>query len=229
MATVGEIMTRNLLTVEPGATIADVVRQMHEREDIWKPYPPGWLGKLRGEVYAAALHFKEIAWLVHLQDERRNEIADLSAAVQEATLRTWRHLHQFREGSCLRSWYLAIVANQCRTLARGRWWRVLRFADPPERASAGFDDATAALVDVRRALAELSFDHRLVLCLHYYLDLPHEEVARLTGVPVGTVKSRLHRATLQLRGRLEAPGRSTAPGPPARAAGPAARSARLFH
>ena len=132
-------------------------------------------------------------------------LGDRSAAedaVQEATLRTWRHLDQFREGSCLRSWYLAIVANQCRTLARGRWWRVLRFADPPERATVPFDDSAAALVDVRRALAELSFDHRLVVCLHYCLDLPHEEIARLTGVRVGTVKSRLHRATLHLRGRL---------------------------
>jgi len=135
-------------------------------------------------------------------------LGDRSAAedaVQEATLRTWRHLDQFREGSCLRSWYLAIVANQCRTLARGRWWRVLRVADPPERGGGAFEDSTAALMDMRRALAELSVDHRLVVCLHYYLDLPHEEIARLTGVRVGTVKSRLHRATVRLRARLDAP------------------------
>jgi DNA-directed RNA polymerase specialized sigma24 family protein len=47
-------------------------------------------------------------------------------AVQEASLKAWRKLSQLRAGSEIRPWFLAIVANQCRTTLRGSWWRVLK-------------------------------------------------------------------------------------------------------
>src|SRR6267378_5893764 len=47
-------------------------------------------------------------------------------AVQEAAVRAWRKLNNLRPGTEMRPWFLAIVANQCRNIARGRWWSVLR-------------------------------------------------------------------------------------------------------
>src|SRR5215467_12613169 len=50
-------------------------------------------------------------------------------AVQEALLKAWRKLHTFRSGCDVRPWFLTIVANQCRSLRRGRWWSVQRMAE----------------------------------------------------------------------------------------------------
>src|ERR1700687_5544216 len=55
-------------------------------------------------------------------------------AVQEAALKAWRKVSQLREGSDMRPWFLAIVANQCRSTRRTRWWSVLR-GEAPEIAA----------------------------------------------------------------------------------------------
>ena len=53
-------------------------------------------------------------------------------------------------------------------------------------------------IDVQRALLEVPEDFRAVMILHDVQDLPQEEVAAILGVPVGTVKSRLHRGAVAL-------------------------------
>ena len=127
-------------------------------------------------------------------------------AVQEAALKAWRKLHNLRPGTPLRPWFLAIVANQSRTTRRGRWWGVVKL-DTVDRLQAGtprMEDGIVRGADLRRAIRSLNHDQRLAVVLHYYLDLPLEEVASITGVPLGTVKSRIHRAVRQLRPQLEA-------------------------
>src|SRR5438874_13287378 len=57
-------------------------------------------------------------------------------AVQESALNAWRHLGQFRSGSSLRPLFRSIIANECRTVRRARWWQVQRLAEivrRPER------------------------------------------------------------------------------------------------
>jgi RNA polymerase sigma-70 factor (ECF subfamily) len=120
-------------------------------------------------------------------------------AVQEATVRSWRKLGNLRPGSEMRPWFLAIVANQCRTVARSRWWSVIRLEAIARSGGAGFEDRIVRGADLRAALRKLAMDQREVLVLRYYLDLPLEEVAAVTGVPVGTVKSRINRALAALR------------------------------
>jgi RNA polymerase sigma factor (sigma-70 family) len=65
-------------------------------------------------------------------------------------------------------------------------------------------DADASDPVLARALAELSRDERDTLLLHAWADLGYEEIALATGVPVGTVRSRLHRARRRLREALGA-------------------------
>jgi RNA polymerase sigma factor (sigma-70 family) len=119
-------------------------------------------------------------------------------AVQEAAVRSWRKLGNVRPGSEMRPWFLAIVANQCRTIVRGRWWSVLRI-DQPAGTAAGFEDQIVRGADLRAALRKLGPEHREVLVLHYYLDLPLDEVAAIAGVPIGTVKSRISRGIAAMR------------------------------
>lgn len=56
---------------------------------------------------------------------------------------------------------------------------------------------------VEPGFAGLSVDHRAVLVLRYYLDLPLESIAQALGIPIGTVNSRLHRALARMRAALE--------------------------
>jgi RNA polymerase sigma-70 factor (ECF subfamily) len=128
-----------------------------------------------------------------LQDGREAE-----DAVQDATLRAWQKLSGLRDPGALEPWFLRIVANRCRELRRRGWWRVQR-GDLPERGGEEHDAAVVAGEDLRRALGRLNHDQRTVLSLHFYLDLPLEEVGRVVGVPLGTVKSRLNRALAKLR------------------------------
>jgi RNA polymerase sigma-70 factor (ECF subfamily) len=127
---------------------------------------------------------------------RQREAAE--DAVQEATFRAWRKFDQVRENApSLRPWFLAIVANECRTVRRGRWWTVIRLADVVSPAAAPLDDRGA--VDLRRSLERLRNRDRLLIHLHYWLDLPLEEVAAVLGTTPGAAKARRRRLLHRLR------------------------------
>ena len=120
-------------------------------------------------------------------------------AVQEAALKAWRKVRQLRgDVGSLRSWFLSIVANECRMIRRRRWWQVVRLAAPPPAPSPAWRGAEGG-TDLRRALLKLSAQERLPLILFFYLDLPLEEVARILGVSPAGAKSRIYRAARRLR------------------------------
>jgi RNA polymerase sigma-70 factor (ECF subfamily) len=127
-------------------------------------------------------------------------LADRSTAedaVQEASIKAWRKLRQLRgDLQSLRPWFLSIVANECRMTRRQRWWSVLKFADIPSSESS--QDA-AISSDLHAALLKLSPEERLPLVLHFYLDLPLDEVARALRVSPSAAKSRIYRAAKRLR------------------------------
>ena len=122
-------------------------------------------------------------------------------AVQESAFKAWRKLHQVREGSPVRPWFLAIVANQCRSERRRHWWSVIRMPqiDTGEAPKA----ETAQSMDIDRGLAKLPADDRLALFLYFYLDLPLEEVGAVLGLSAGGAKTRVYRAAKRLRPGLE--------------------------
>ncbi len=124
-------------------------------------------------------------------------------AVQEAAFNAWRKLGQLREGSEMRPWFFGIVANECRSTRRSRWWAVVR-TDLPEPATEPHDEAVVASVELRQALRGMDPAKRLVLVLYWYLDLPLDEIAATIGTSVDGAESRLRRATNELRKRMEA-------------------------
>jgi RNA polymerase sigma-70 factor (ECF subfamily) len=120
-------------------------------------------------------------------------------AVQEAALKAWRKLNQLREGRPARPWFLAIVANQCRSERRGRWWSVIRMPD----VDAAESEAKTDTIDINRELAKLPREDRLALFLYFYLDLPIEEVGEVLGLSAAGAKTRVYRAAKKLRPGLE--------------------------
>jgi len=130
-------------------------------------------------------------------------LADRSSAedaVQEASIKAWRKLRQLRgDVTSLRPWFLSIVANECRMARRQRWWSVLKLADLPATELSHDSGATS---DLRGALLNLKPEARLPLVLHFYLDLPLDEVARALRVSPSAAKSRIYRAAKRLRSDL---------------------------
>jgi RNA polymerase sigma-70 factor (ECF subfamily) len=128
-----------------------------------------------------------------------NDRAAAEDAVQEAAIKAWRKVKQLRgDDTALRPWFLSIVANECRMARRTRWWSVVRLAD--FRTPAAEPDETRS--DLHRALLRLSPDERLPLVLHFYLDLPLEDLARTLGVSTSAARSRVYRAAKRLRADL---------------------------
>ncbi len=126
-------------------------------------------------------------------------------AVQEATFKAWKKFSGFRdEGGGVRAWFLTIVANECRSLQRGRWWSVLRVGKV-EATEPSHDTAMRAS-ELRQLITRLSTADRLILYLFYWLDLPLEEVAAVAGVSVAAARARLYRAVGRLRLEIDPQG-----------------------
>ena len=133
-------------------------------------------------------------------------------ATQQALLAIWRDLPQLRDPARFDAWSYRLLVRAC--YAEGRrtrqWAPNLRLL--PVDEPAGPDD-TSSVVDrdqLERGFRRLSIEHRAVVVLHHYLDLPVQEVADVLGVPIGTVRSRLLHAMRGLRAALEADARPTA-------------------
>ena len=126
-------------------------------------------------------------------------------ALQVALLRIWRDLPSLRDPDRLDAWAARVLVRACQdSLRRARrsGRPVFLFAD-----EASVEDGSSAFADheeLEKAFAVLSADHRAVVVLHYYRDLPLSEIAATLGIPIGTVRSRLHYARRALRRALEA-------------------------
>jgi RNA polymerase sigma-70 factor (ECF subfamily) len=130
---------------------------------------------------------------------------DALDATQDAFLTVFRKLEQFRGESAFSTWLHRITVNACYDVLRKRARQpVLHLATdddreyepgPPVEDHAG---AVAGGLDAQRALEQLPPDFRAVLVLADVQDLSYEEVADILSIPIGTVRSRLHRGRLAL-------------------------------
>ena len=132
-------------------------------------------------------------------------------ATQQALLTIWRDLPQLRDPTRFDAWSYRLLVRACYAEASQtrRWTPNIRLLPADEPMAA---DALSIVVDrdqLDRGFRRLSLDHRTVVVLHHYLDLPLDEVAEALGVPEGTVASRLHYAMRALRSALDADARST--------------------
>jgi RNA polymerase sigma-70 factor, ECF subfamily len=122
---------------------------------------------------------------------------DAEDATQEALTRAWRKLHQLRPGMPVRPWFFAIVANQCRNVLRTPWFRLTSLAEVIGRLPSR--EPEVEHIDLERAIQQLPLADRGALFMHFYLDLPIEEVAAALGISPAAAKSRIYRACHRLR------------------------------
>jgi RNA polymerase sigma-70 factor, ECF subfamily len=151
---------------------------------------------LLDDAYTLARHL--------LRDEH-----DAQDVVQEAYLRAWRHFPDFREGD-EKAWLLTIVRNCCYTWRRGQHGRD---AVPYDDERHGLRESDRVATDARAvagserenltsAVAKLPREFREAIVLREIEGFSYREIARITGVPIGTVMSRLARGREHLRRSL---------------------------
>ena len=130
-------------------------------------------------------------------------------AVQQAFLIAWRELPRLRDPERFGPWLHRLLINACyEELRRHRRWTT-RVSALPVDGPGGLDPMVS--VDDRdaldRAFERLTPQHRAVFVLHHHSGLPLAEIAGIVGVPLGTVKSRLHYATRTMRAAIAADSR----------------------
>ncbi len=122
-------------------------------------------------------------------------------AVQEALIRAWRDLRGLRDPDRFDAWLHRLTVNACLDIARRRRRRVIEVElDPIDMPDVV--DMAGALADreiVDAAMRRLDESGRAIVVLHYFLGMPLTDVASTLGIPIGTVKSRLHRALGEMR------------------------------
>ena len=132
-----------------------------------------------------------------------NHGQDAEDVTQEVFLRVFRSLHCWDSTRPLKPWIMGITVNRCRT------WLVQRNKRPEladylhETLSSRPDDDSAELVaEIRSALDELRPDYRSVFVMFHEQGIAYEDIAAALDRPVGTIKTWLHRARLEVLERL---------------------------
>ena len=126
--------------------------------------------------------------------------AEAEDAVGDALERAWREAHRLRDLTRFQAWFDRILVNACRDRLRRR--RTVTFVPIEGEESAVTADAFRLVDDedeAVRVVATLPPDERIVVILHFWADMTLEAAADRLGWPIGTVKSRLHRALERLR------------------------------
>jgi RNA polymerase sigma-70 factor (ECF subfamily) len=127
-------------------------------------------------------------------------------AVQTALLTAWREIRALRDPECFEPWLHRILTNACYAEARQRrrWSGEIRLL-PSEPVHGQDEYLTVESRDqLERAFQRLTVEQRAVLVFHHYIGLPLPEVAERLGIPLRTVKSRMHHAKRALRAGLDA-------------------------
>lgn len=124
---------------------------------------------------------------------------DAEDATHDAVVQAWRAFGSLRDGTRFEPWFQRILVNICRDRLRKR-----RRTPVTELTLAGSESGSDRFKDVDdrlaldRAFERLSPDQAITVVLRFHVDLTLDDVAARMGVPVGTVKSRLHVALAKL-------------------------------
>jgi RNA polymerase sigma-70 factor (ECF subfamily) len=156
--------------------------------------------------------------LIYRMLGNREEAEDLA---QEVFITVFKKIDSFRGESSLATWIYRIATNTCKNRKKylGRHYydrpaftdQVEQIVDRSRVAAASYqlsrpDEMVEGLQTerlIQTAISELDEDQRLILVLRDIQNVSYDEISQITGLPLGTVKSRLHRARMALKERLD--------------------------
>jgi len=132
---------------------------------------------------------------------------DAEDVSQEVFLRIFRSLHRWDGRRPLRPWIMGITVNRCRTWLAQRKKRP-ELADYLQEVAVSrpADDSSELIVEIAASVAELRTEYRAVFVMFHEQGLPYEEIAEALEHPVGTIKTWLHRARMEVLERLRVRG-----------------------
>jgi RNA polymerase sigma factor (sigma-70 family) len=129
---------------------------------------------------------------------------DAEDVAQEVFLRIFRSLKRWDSARPFKPWVMGITVNRCRT------WLVQRARRPElanyleeTAANRPADDSSELVREIQDAIRELRVEYRSVFVMYHERGLPYEDIADAMEKPVGTVKTWLHRARLEVLERLK--------------------------
>ncbi len=153
-----------------------------------------YLNLYKDDVYRVALYFTK----------NKDDAEDLT---QDAFIRAFTFFHRFRQDTNFKAWILKIMRNIYITQVKKKRTTILH-NDEQYHASQTVNDTENIVLDairvqkVQQAIDMLPEEFREVIILCELEGHTYEEIAQIIGIPVGTVRSRLHRGRLLLRERL---------------------------
>lgn len=128
---------------------------------------------------------------------------DAQDATHDAFVQAWRRWDTLRDPDRFEAWFDRILVNTCRNRIRTNRRAATDISAEVAMASGDHAGPTEDRELLGAAIATLSPDHRIVVALRYYRDLPVAEIATRLGIPVGTVQSRLHYALQRLHEAID--------------------------
>ncbi len=147
----------------------------------------------------------ELNGAYHLAGYLLGDATDAQDAAQDALEKAWQAWPGLRSRESVGAWFDRIVVNVCRDRLRHRHGVGLLALDELIDSTGAPDPFRQALArdEVGRLVRLLPPEQQIVVALRFWRDLTLEDIAQRTGVPLGTVKSRLHYAMASLRQELD--------------------------
>jgi RNA polymerase sigma-70 factor, ECF subfamily len=131
--------------------------------------------------------------------EARPRTCAAEDAVQDVMIRIWRALPQFRGDASISTWIYSITRNRCLTVLKQRRVEPISLDDPESReAAAHVAAAPRGASDVWSLLHALPIQYRQVLTLFYAEERSYEEIGHALDMPLGTIKTHIHRGRKML-------------------------------
>lgn len=153
------------------------------------------------DAFAELVRQRQV-WIRNLMRRCCGDVALADDLAQQVFVQAWRTIPQVQRPKRFAAWLKRIAINV--------WLQHLRKADPLKGADEHIEilsaqkDATAIAMDLDRALTTLPDPVRLCIVLSYHERMTHDEIAELTGLPLGTTKSHIRRGTQRLQKLLSA-------------------------
>ena len=153
------------------------------------------------DAFAEVVNRRQV-WIRNLMRRCSGNVTLADDLAQQVFMQAWRSIRQLQNPSRFGPWLKRTAINTW--LQHQRRNDPLRHADEHKEPHSTSSDTTSLAMDLDRALSTLTDDVRVCIVLGYHNRMTHQEIAQMTELPLGTVKSHIRRGTQKLQQELAA-------------------------